>query len=100
RNCRNCFISTVCCARRNSVREFHGHGCSPPRKSNVGSLAPRFALKLTTLGKLSSIGPRRPLGYQMKCPIPSDAKSSHPFHAVSSETVPLHSFCQIFFPIF
>jgi len=27
-------------------------------------------MKLTTLGKLSSNGPRRPLGYQMKWPMP------------------------------
>ena len=50
-------------------------------------------------GKLSSKGPRTPFGYQMKCPIPSDAKFSPAFHEVSPATVPAHSFCQIFFPI-
>src|SRR5206468_10710567 len=98
-NWRNWFISTVCCARENSAREFHGHDCSTPRKSNVGNFAPRFEMKLTTLGKLSSNGPRRPLGYQMKWPMPSDAKSSPSFHAVRPVMVPLHSFCQILFPI-
>src|SRR4029077_3398573 len=92
-------MSGACCARTNSAREFQGHGWSAPFKSNVGNLAPRFEMKLTTLGKLSSNGPRRPLGYQMKWPMPSDAKSSPWFHAVSPEMVPLHSFCQIFFPI-
>jgi len=57
-------------------------------------------MKLTSLGKLSSKGPRRPFGYQMKWPMPSDAKSSPWFHAVSPEIVPLHSFCQTLFPIF
>src|SRR5262249_22056058 len=99
RNCRNRFISAVCCARTNSAREFHGHGCSSFLKSNFGNFTPRFEMKLTTLGKLSSNGPRRPFGYQMKWPMPSDAKSSPSFHAVSPEIVPLHSFCQIFFPI-
>src|SRR5207244_7952151 len=56
-------------------------------------------MKLTSLGKLSSKGPRRPFGYQMKWPMPSDAKSSPWFHAVSPEIVPLHSFCQTLFPI-
>src|SRR5213593_4789181 len=56
-------------------------------------------MKLTTLGKLSSNGPRRPSGYQMKWPMPSDAKSSPSFHEVRPAIVPLHSFCQIFFPI-
>jgi len=51
------------------------------------------------LGKLSSNGPRRPFGYQMKWPMPSDAKSSPAFHEVRPAIVPLHSFCQIFFPI-
>jgi hypothetical protein len=36
----------------------------------------------------------------MKWPMPSDAKSSPSFHAVSPEIVPLHSFCQTLFPIF
>src|SRR5436190_122608 len=92
-------MSGACCARRNSAREFHRHGWSVPFKSNVGNLAPRFETKLTSLGKLSSNGPRRPFGYQMKWPMPSDAKSSPSFHAVSPEMVPLHSFCQILFPI-
>ncbi len=56
-------------------------------------------MKLTSLGKLSSKGPRRPFGYQMKWPMPSDAKSSPWFHAVRPEIVPLHSFCQTLFPI-
>src|SRR5207245_10382148 len=56
-------------------------------------------MKLTSLGKLSSKGPRRSFGYQMKWPMPSDAKSSPWFHAVSPEIVPLHSFCQTLFPI-
>ena len=101
RNRRNSFISPVFCARRNSVREFHGHGCKGPTpRRNVGNFAPRFDTKLTSLGKLSSNGPRRPFGYQMKWPMPSDAKSSPWFHAVSPEIVPLHSFCQTLFPIF
>src|SRR4029077_21187188 len=56
-------------------------------------------MKLISLGKLSSNGPRLPCGYQMKWPMPSEAKSSPSFHAVRPATVPLHSFCQIFFPI-
>jgi len=35
----------------------------------------------------------------MKWPMPRDGKSSPSFHAVRPATVPLHSFCQIFFPI-
>src|SRR2546429_7827733 len=93
-------MSGAYCARRNSAREFHGHGWSVPFKSNVGSLAPRFDTKLTSFGKLSSNGPRRPFGYQMKWPMPSDAKSSPRFHEVSPEMVPLHSFCHTLFPIF
>src|SRR5439155_16358442 len=92
-------MSGACCARRNSAREFQGHGWSAPFKSNVGNLAPRFETKFTSLGKLSSNGPRRPLGYQMKWPMPSEAKSSPSFHAVRPVMVPLHSFCQILFPI-
>src|SRR5262249_7222565 len=91
----------VFCACRNSPREFQGHGC--PRltpRSDVANFAPRFDMKLTSFGKLSSNGPRRPFGYQMKWPIPSDAKSSPWFHEVSPETVPLHSFCHTLFPIF
>src|SRR6266436_8827058 len=56
-------------------------------------------MKLTSLGKLSSKGPRRPFGYHMKWPMPSDAKSSPSFQLVSPEIVPLHSFCQTLFPI-
>src|SRR5205823_10232465 len=92
-------MSGACCARRNSAREFQGHDWSAPFKSNVGNLAPRFEIKFTSLEKLSSNGPRRPSGYQMKWPMPSDAKSSPWFHEVRPEIVPLHSFCQIFFPI-
>ena len=85
----------------NSVREFQGHGCPRPTPSrNVGNFAPRFDTKFTSFGKLSSNGPRRPFGYQMKWPMPSDAKSSPWFHEVSPEIVPPHSFCQTLFPIF
>src|SRR5437867_970561 len=56
-------------------------------------------MKFTSFGKLSSNGPRIPAGYQMKWPIPREAKFSPSFHEVSPATVPLHSFCQIFFPI-
>src|SRR4030095_11211499 len=66
---------------------------------NSGSLAPRFAIKLMSLGKLSSNGPRWPFGYQIKWPMHKDAKFSPSVHEDSPETVPLHSFCQIFFPI-
>src|SRR4029453_4088310 len=100
RNRRNWFISTVFCARRNSAREFQGHGCPRPTpRSNVGNFAPRFDTKLTSFGKLSSNGPRRPFGYQMKWPMPSDAKSSPAFHEGSPAFFPLHSFFHIFFPI-
>ena len=101
RNRRNWFISLVSWACMNSVREFQGHGCPRPTpRRNVGNFAPRFDTKLTSLGKLSSNGPRRPFGYQMKWPMPSDAKSSPWFHEVSPEIVPPHSFCQTLFPIF
>ena len=98
---RNWFISTEFCACRNSAREFQGHGCPRPTpRSNVGTFAARFDTKLTSFGKLSSNGPCRPFGYQMKWPMPSDAKSSPWFHEVSPEIVPPHSFCQTLFPIF
>ena len=101
KNRRNWFISTVFCAFRNSAREFQGHGCTRPTpRSNVGNFAPRLDTKLTSFGKLSSNGPCRPFGYQMKWPMPSDAKSSPWFHEVSPEIVPLHSFCQTLFPTF
>src|SRR5204862_6868275 len=88
------------CACRNSAREFQGHGCKRPTpRSNPGNFAPRLDTKLTSFGKLSSNGPRCPFGYQMKWPIPSDAKFSPSFHEVSPDIVPLHSFCQILFPI-
>ena len=96
---RNWFISVAFCAFRNSAREFHGHGCPlPTPRRIVGNLAPRLDTKLTSFGKLSSKGPCRPFGYQMKWPMPSDAKSSPWFHEVRPETVPLHSFCQTLFP--
>src|SRR5262249_8053134 len=89
------------CALRKSVREFQGHGCPrPTSSSSVGNFAPRFETKLTSLGKLSSNGPRRPFGYQIKWPMPSEAKSSPWFHEVSPEIVPLHSFCHTLLPIF
>ena len=101
RNRRNWFISLVFCACRNSAREFQGHGCKwPTPRSNGGSFAPRLDTKLTNFGKLSSNGPRRPFGYQMKWPMPSDAKSSPWFHEVRPEIVPPHSFCQTLFPTF
>ena len=101
RNRRNWFISTVFCAFRNSAREFQGHGGTRPApRSNFGNFAPRLDTKLTSVGKLSSNGPCRPFGYQMKWPIPSDAKSSPWFHEVSPEIVPPHSFCQTLFPTF
>ena len=101
RNRRNWFISVVFCAFRNSAREFQGQGCPRPTpRRNVGNFAPRFDTKLTSFGKLSSNGPRRSFGYQMKWPMPSDAKSSPWFHEVSPEIVPLHSFCQTLFPTF
>src|SRR5438874_12560441 len=52
-----------------------------------------------SFGKLSSKGPRWPFGYQMKWPMPSEAKCSRTFHEVSTEIVPPHSFCQIRLPI-
>src|SRR5258708_1377952 len=64
-----------------------------------GSLAPRPETNATSFGKLSSNGPFRPLGYQIKCPIPREAKSSPAFQEVRPEMVPLHSFCQILCPI-
>src|SRR5262245_31810297 len=85
----------------NSVREFQGHGCPRPTpRRNVGNFAPWLDTKLTNFGKLSSNGPRRPFGYQMKWPMPSDAKSSPWFHEVRPEIVPPHSFCQTLFPTF
>src|SRR5439155_22667350 len=81
------------------AREVHGHGCSAPPKSNFGNLAPRLEIKLMSFGKLSSNGPRWPFGYQMKWPMPSDAKFSPSFHGVRPLIVPLHSFCQILLPI-
>src|SRR5256714_4014691 len=101
KNRRNWFISTVFCAFRNSAREFQGHGGTRPTpRSNFGNFAPRLDTKFTSFGKLSSNGPCRPFGYQMKWPIPSDAKSSPWFHEVRPEIVPLHSFCHTLFPIF
>ena len=101
RNRRNCFISLVFCAWRNSAREFQGHGCKwPTPRSSAGSFAPRLDTKLTNFGKLSSNGPCLPFGYQMKWPMPSDAKSSPWFHEVRPEIVPPHSFCQTLFPTF
>ena len=35
----------------------------------------------------------------MKCPMPRDAKFSPEFHEVRPANVPLHSFCQILFPM-
>src|SRR5438105_1363459 len=52
-----------------------------------------------SFGKLSSKGPRWPFGYQMKWPMPREAKFSPTFHEVRPEIVPPHSFCQIRFPI-
>src|SRR3954454_11298087 len=83
----------------NSAREFHGQGNSPVPSNIRGNLAPRLEMKLTSFGKLSSNGPRLPAGYQMKWPMPNDAKSSPEFHDVRPETVPLHSFCQTLRPI-
>jgi len=101
RNLRNWFISLEFCACRNSARELQGHGCKwPTPRSNAGNFAPRLDTKLTSFGKLSSKGPRRPFGYQMKWPMPSDAKSSPWFHEVRPEIVPPHSFCQTLFPTF
>src|SRR3712207_4929260 len=56
-------------------------------------------MNCTSSGKLSSKGPRTPFGYQMKWPIPSEAKFSPVFQEVSPEIVPPHSFFQIFRPI-
>src|SRR5205085_9513298 len=52
-----------------------------------------------SLGKLSSNGPCTPSGYQMKCPIPREAKFSPLFQDVRPEIVPLHSFCHILWPM-
>ena len=101
RNRRNWFISLVFCACRNSAREFQGQACKwPTPRSNAGSFAPRLDTKLTSFGKLSSKGPRCPFGYQIKWPMPSDAKFSPWFHEVRPDIVPPHSFCQTLFPIF
>src|SRR4051812_24889751 len=52
-----------------------------------------------SFGKLSSKGPIRPFVYQMKWPIPRDAKSSPLFQEVSPSREPPHSFCQTRWPI-
>ncbi len=83
----------------NSAREFHGQGKSPVPSNIAGNFAPRLEMKLTSLGKLSSNGPRFLAGYQMKWPMPNEAKSSPEFHEVRPDTVPLHSFCHTFRPI-
>src|SRR3954452_5935240 len=67
--------------------------------ATAGSFVCRVAANWTNFGKLSSNGPRTPFGYQIKCPMPSDAKFSPAFHEVSPATVRPHSFCQILFPI-
>src|SRR3954471_16976677 len=82
-----------------SFRFFHGHSSEPLFCNSGGSFAPRAEINLTSGGKLSSKGPFPPEGYQMKWPIPRDAKFSPVFQEVRPATVPLHSFCQIFLPI-
>src|SRR5205814_5529056 len=85
-------------------REFQGQALSPFASSASGkysdlSCALLAATKRTNFGKLSSNGPRSPFGYQMKWPMPSEAKFSPAFHEVRPSIVPLHSFCQIRFPM-
>src|SRR5207248_10955346 len=84
-------------ARENSECDFHGQ--ADVWASQPGIVALFSRAKAINFGKLSSNGPRIPSGYQMKCPMPSDAKSSPEFHEVSPAILPLHSFCQIRFPI-
>jgi len=85
--------------KQNSCRVFQGQGRSLAPRSIWGSLAPRLEIKETSCGKLSSNGPFLPSGYQIKWPIPREAKSSPEFHEVSPEMVPPHSFCQILWPM-
>jgi FKBP-type peptidyl-prolyl cis-trans isomerase FklB len=91
-------------APKNSARDFQGHALLPLGSSILGkesdfSRVFASATKRTNGGKLSSNGPRAPSGYQMKWPIPREAKFSPSFHEVNPASVPLHSFCQIFLPI-
>ena len=100
----NSLISGEFWALENSARECQGHALRPFGSSILGKERdlPRVlvsATKRTNCGKLSSNGPRAPSGYQMKWPIPREAKFSPSFHDVSPATVPLHSFCQILLPI-
>ena len=80
----------------NSAFEFHGLWRS---SATAGGLAPCCLAKAMNGGQLSAKRPLEPAGYQMKWPIPSEGTSSPPFHVVSPETLPAHSFCQIFRPI-
>jgi hypothetical protein len=50
-------------------------------------------------GGSSSNGPRLSAGYQIKCPIPNESKSSPKFQAVNPAIVPPDSFCQSRRPI-
>ncbi len=84
-------------SRSNDLRS--GHGQSPASSSHFGSAAPSARSHSTRAGKLSSNGPSTPFGYQMKWPMPSDAKFSPAFQLVSPSTVPPHSFCQTRLPI-
>lgn len=99
RNWRNFLISAVSAADVNSAREAHGHPLLAFSRTTFGRVAFRASAKRMKAGKLSLNGPRTPLGYQMKWPIPSDAKFSLAFQEVSPAIVPAHSFCHTFFPI-
>ena len=87
--CRGLFLSAS-----KTAFEFQAH--APLVQPGIGT--PRASRCLTRPGKLSSNGPRRPAGYQMKWPMPSDAKSSPPFQLVRPATLPAHSFCQMRWP--
>src|SRR6187455_95029 len=93
------FISGEVFAFRNSAREFQGQGLVPSAPITFGRRTDFPAANRASLGKLSSKGPCTPLGYQMKCPIPREAKFSPAFHEVSPSRLPLHSFCQTRRPI-
>src|SRR5262245_35880785 len=61
-------------------------------------VTPCFSMYFIKRGK-PSWGELRPKGYQLKCPIPSDAKRSPSFQLVRPLILPPHSLYQIFTPI-
>ena len=85
-------ICSSCCAALNAARFGQGLSGSVEFCSHLGNTTCRCLRNNSSCGKVSSKISCCPAPYQIKCPIPSEGKSSPAFQLVKQAGLERHSF--------